>query len=140
MTMFQFLRREFLYVFGAFGALLILWWKGHAFVLGQHISGYRWQDYFFNAWIIRLQESQLYDPFRNPLHGYLLSSLGDAINSYIHAAILISSLSVTLSILLIVLDKLYPLYILTSPKVVKVFLFSSLSVCHSELLVSLHLL
>ena len=101
MTMFQFLRREFLYVFGAFGALLILWWKGHAFVLGQHISGYRWQDYFFNAWIIRLQESQLYDPFRNPLHGYLLSSLGDAVNSYIHAAILISSLSVTLSVLVL---------------------------------------
>ena len=99
MTMFQFLRREFLYVFGAFGALLILWWKGHAFVLGQHISGYRWQDYFFNAWIIRLQESQLYDPFRNPLHGYLLSSLGDAITSYIHAAILISSLFVTLAVL-----------------------------------------
>ena len=79
-----------------FLATLLLWWRGEAWVLDGEGQGYRWPDYIFNAWMIDLQESRLYDPFRNPLHGFCVAKLGYLVGSYNNAAIIISSLSIWL--------------------------------------------
>ena len=73
---------------------ICLWWRGEAWVLDGEGQGYRWPDYIYNAWMIDLQESRLFDPFRNPLHGFCVAKLGNIIGSYNNAAIIISSLSI----------------------------------------------
>ncbi|MAA77956.1 MAG: hypothetical protein CL916_01755 [Deltaproteobacteria bacterium] len=75
-------------------ATVMLWWRGEAWVLDGEGQGYRWPDYIYNAWMVDLQASQLYDPFRNPLHGFVVAKLGRLVGSYNNAAILISSLSI----------------------------------------------
>lgn len=72
----------------------MLWWRGEAWVLDGEGQGYRWPDYIYNAWVVDLQESRLYDPFRNPLHGFSVAKIGNLVGSFNNAAILISSLSI----------------------------------------------
>ena len=74
----------------------LLWWRGEAWVFDGEGQGYRWPDYIYNAWVIDLKASRLYDPFRNPLHGFCVAKLGAWMGSYNNAAILISSLSIWL--------------------------------------------
>ena len=89
------MKRSAFFFWGAvFLATITLWWRGEAWVLDGEGQGYRWPDYIYNAWMIDLQASRLYDPFRNPLHGFCVAKLGNWMGSYNNAAILISSLSI----------------------------------------------
>ncbi len=86
--------REAPLALGVAGGGGLAWWLGRAFVLDGHLSGYRWPDYVFMAWMIERAHPALYDPFRYPLHGALVAWVGERLGSYPDAATLIASLSV----------------------------------------------
>ena len=69
----------------------LYWWLGFAFVLDGTVEGYHWADYFENAWMIVNRVDLGYASFRYPLHAALVGHLGEALDSYANAAILVSS-------------------------------------------------
>ena len=71
--------------------LVLYWWLGFAFVLDGTVEGYHWADYFENAWMIVNRVDLGYASFRYPLHAALVGHLGEALDSYANAAILVSS-------------------------------------------------
>ncbi|MDP2312776.1 MAG: hypothetical protein Q8P41_07710, partial [Pseudomonadota bacterium] len=68
---------------------------GRAYLLDHKLEGYRWPDYVYTAWMVHAGRPEHYDSFRNPLHGALVSGLGEAIGSYADAAVIVSSVAVT---------------------------------------------
>jgi len=70
---------------------LMLWLHGRAFVLGESIEGYGWPGYFTNAWATAHGVVERLDYFRGPLHGLLVGPLGERIDSYADAAVIVAS-------------------------------------------------
>ncbi|MCK6522229.1 hypothetical protein L6R49_12405 [Myxococcota bacterium] len=91
--------RELPVAVGVVGGALGLWWMGRAWVLDGSFVGYRWPDYVAEAMLVAARQTNLYDPFRQPLHGALLAGLGEALGRYSDAAVLISS-AATLALVL----------------------------------------
>lgn len=77
----------------------LLWYQGSAFVLSDDFHGYGWPGYVVNAWSIVHQVDAGYDAFRQPMHAWMLGTLGEALGSYPHAAVLLSSASMALLVL-----------------------------------------
>lgn len=72
----------------------VAWLHGGLFVLDGRLGGYTWPAYLMNAWRVGQGHSAQVDLFRGPLHGALVSGLGDALNSYADAAVLVASVCV----------------------------------------------
>lgn len=77
----------------------LCWALGRAWVLDGSLWGYRWPDYIAEAAMVSLRQSNLYDPFRSPLHGGVVAALGEALGSYADAATLVSSASTAAMVL-----------------------------------------
>jgi len=77
----------------------VSWLHGSAYVVGDAIEGYGWSGYLLNAWAVSHAETGRIDSFRGVLHAYLVGHLGELIDSYPDAAVVVASLSVTLLIL-----------------------------------------
>ena len=70
------------------------WWRGKAFVLDGLPHGYGWFDYLNNAWMIVHRQQVGYNNFREPLHAWMVGTLGEAVGSYPDAATLVASAGV----------------------------------------------
>jgi len=85
--------RELPWIFGVGGGWFLLWWNASAMVLDGKMEGYGWSGYVINAWQYAQHIPQSYDRIRGLLHGATLGFLGEWMDSYADAAILISSVS-----------------------------------------------
>ena len=72
------------------------WWRGKAFVLDGLPWGYGWYDYLNNAWMIVHRTQVGYNNFREPLHAWMVGTLGEAMGSYPDAATVLASTGVFL--------------------------------------------
>ena len=73
----------------------------NAYVLDQKIAGYSWYNYLIQGWFVERRMARQYNYFREPLYPGILGELGEHFDSYANAALLISSLSLSLSSLFI---------------------------------------
>ena len=71
---------------------LLLWTRGHAFVLGGPLLGFGWWDYLMVAWRQVHEPGGYYSSWRNPLWPELVGQAGEHVG-YVTAALLLSSLA-----------------------------------------------
>ncbi|MEC7985642.1 MAG: hypothetical protein VX278_10800 [Myxococcota bacterium] len=70
------------------------WVRGDIFTLEGLPEGYSWSRYLLSGWGMHHEGVGMYNGFREPGYFWVLSLLGDAMDSYIQAGVLISSCSV----------------------------------------------
>jgi len=85
-------------IIGVSAGLLLAWLRGRIFVLDGHIAGYHWDEWLRNAYYIMHSHWNITSSFRKPFHGWLVGFPGDFIG-YVDAAVLVSSVAVTLIVL-----------------------------------------
>ena len=70
---------------------------GGAYLLDGKVIGYSWYNYLRQAWLIERRISRHYNYFREPLYGGIIGEFGEHTGSYADVAILVSSISGSLS-------------------------------------------
>ncbi len=85
-------------IIGVSAGLVLAWLRGRIFVLDGHIAGYHWDEWLQNAYYIMHSHWNVTSAFRKPFHGWLVGFPGDFIG-YVDAAVLVSSVAVTLMVL-----------------------------------------
>lgn len=77
---------------------VLLWLFGRAFVFEgpTAIEGYGWPGYVNNAWMVVTGVDVGYDSFRFPLHGWMLGTAGEAMDSYAAGGVLVASVCMVL--------------------------------------------